>query len=42
MRENNLGPADLDIDPSRSAEQRYRWFLASLLLGRRIRQEQAG
>lgn len=41
MAQRNLGPADLDIDPARSAEQRYRWFLASLLLGRNIRQEQA-
>jgi len=37
----NLGPADLGIDPARSPEQRYRWFLASVLFGRRIRQEQA-
>ncbi len=37
----NLGPADLDIDPARSPEQRYRWFLASLVLGRNIRQTQA-
>lgn len=30
MTDRNLGPADLDIDPERSPEQRYRWFLASL------------
>jgi endonuclease III len=38
---DDLGPSDLDIDPARSPEQRYRWFLASLLLGRNIRQTQA-
>ncbi|RIX27925.1 HhH-GDP family DNA glycosylase [Amnibacterium setariae] len=38
---NNLGPADLGVDVARSPEQRYRWFLASVLFGRRIRQEQA-
>lgn len=36
-----MGPGDLGIEPGRSAEQLYRWFLASLLFGRRIRQEQA-
>ena len=37
----NMTPEDLGIDPSRSPEQLYRWFLASLLFGRNIRQEQA-
>ena len=36
-----MTPADLGIEPGRSAEQLYRWFLASLLFGRNIRQEQA-
>ena len=36
-----MTPEDLGIDPSRSAEQLYRWFLASLLFGRNIRQQQA-
>lgn len=37
----NLGPADLGIDVARSDQQLYRWFLASLLFGRNIRQSQA-
>ncbi|GAA2753378.1 hypothetical protein [Amnibacterium kyonggiense] len=41
MAEKDLGPEDLGIDVARSPEQRYRWFLASLLLGRNIRQAQA-
>lgn len=41
MPDANLGPADLDIDVAKSPEQRYRWFLASLLFGRNIRQTQA-
>lgn len=36
---DNLGPADVGIDPfTGSPQQLYRWFLASLLFGRHIQQ----
>ena len=38
---DDLGPADLGIEVDRSDQQLYRWFLASLLFGRNIRQAQA-
>ncbi|MFD1721059.1 hypothetical protein [Amnibacterium endophyticum] len=38
---DDLGPDDLGIDVARSDQQLFRWFLASLLFGRNIRQQQA-
>ena len=37
----DMGPGDLGIEPGRSPQQLYRWFLASLLFGRNIRQTNA-
>ena len=40
MADSDLGPGDLGIDPS-TEPGLYRWFLASVLFGRNIRQAQA-
>ena len=38
MATEDLGPADLGIDPGRSPQQLFRWLVASILLGGNVRQ----